>query len=127
MYPIFSDCPICGGELIATTLECRHCDTKIQGRFITGPFAGLSIQQLEFVEMFIRNEGKITRMQEELDLSYPTIRNRLHEVIRALGYEPGEEDTGLDDIERKQILEELEQGTIDYQEAIRKLKESESD
>ena len=127
MYPIFSDCPICGGELIATTLECRLCDTKIQGRFITGPFAGLNIQQLEFVELFIRNEGKITRMQEELDLSYPTIRNRLHEIIRALGYEPGEEDTGLDEIERRQILDELEQGNIDYQEAIRKLKESESD
>lgn len=126
MYPIFSECPICGGELIATTLECRHCDTKIQGRFITGPFAGLSAEQLEFVELFIRNEGKITRMQEELELSYPTIRNRLHEIIRALGYEPGEEDTGLDEVERKQILEELEQGTIDYQEAIRKLKESEA-
>lgn len=126
MYPIFSECPICGGELIATTLECRHCDTKIQGRFITGPFAGLSIEQLEFVELFIRNEGKITRMQDELDLSYPTIRNRLHEIIRALGYEPGEDDSGLDEIERKQILEELEQGNIDYQEAIRKLKESET-
>ncbi len=126
MYPIFSECPICGGELIATTLECRHCDTKIQGRFITGPFAGLTNQQLEFVELFIRNEGKITRMQDELELSYPTIRNRLHEIIRALGYEPGEEDSGLDELERKQILEELEQGTINYQEAIRKLKESET-
>lgn len=126
MYPIFSECPICGGELIATTLECRHCDTKIQGRFITGPFAGLSQEQLEFVELFIRNEGKITRMQDELELSYPTIRNRLHEIIRALGYEPGEEDSGLDEMERRQILEELEQGTIDYQEAIRKLKESET-
>lgn len=126
MYPIFSECPICGGELIATTLECRHCDTKIQGRFIAGPFAGLSNEQLEFVELFVRNEGKITRMQEELELSYPTIRNRLHEIIRALGYEPGEEDSGLDEMERKQILEELEQGTINYQEAIRKLKESET-
>ncbi|MEJ2759703.1 MAG: DUF2089 domain-containing protein [Anaerolineales bacterium] len=126
MYPIFSECPICGGELIATTLECRHCDTKIQGRFISGPFAGLSLEQLEFVELFIRNEGKITRMQDELDLSYPTIRNRLHEIIRALGYEPGEDDSGLDELERKQILEELEQGTIDYEEAIRKLKESET-
>lgn len=126
MYPIFSECPICGGELIATTLECRHCDTKIQGRFITGPFASLNAEQLEFVELFVRNEGKITRMQEELDLSYPTIRNRLHEIIRALGYEPGEEDPGLTELERKQILEELEQGTIDYQEAIQKLKESET-
>lgn len=127
MYPIFSECPICGGELIATQLECRHCDTKIQGRFISGPFAGLSMDQLEFVELFIRNEGKITRMQEELDLSYPTIRNRLHEIIRALGYEPGEDevDPGLNEEERKKILEQLEQGAINYEEAMQKLKESE--
>ncbi len=125
MYPIFSECPICNGELIATELECRHCDTKIQGRFITGAFAALSPEQLEFVELFIRNEGKITRMQEELGLSYPTIRNRLHETIRALGYEPGEEESGLNEEERKQIIEELENGTINYEEAMRMLKESE--
>ena len=126
MYPIFSECPVCSGELIATELECRHCDTKLRGRFITGPFAGLSAEQLEFVELFVRNEGKITRMQEELDLSYPTIRNRLHETIRALGYEPGEEDPGLNDDERRQILEDLEKGTINYEEAMRMIKESEA-
>ena len=125
MYPIFNECPICSGELIATQLECRHCDTSIQGRFITSTFAGLSNEQLEFVEIFLKNEGKITRMQEELDLSYPTIRNRLHETIRALGYEPGEDDTGLDEDARKQILDELEKGTINYDEAMRMIKENE--
>lgn len=125
MYPIFNECPICSGELIATQLECRHCDTSIQGRFITSPFAGLSNEQLEFVEIFLKNEGKITRMQEELDLSYPTIRNRLHETIRALGYEPGEDDTGLDEDARRQILDELEKGTINYDEAMRMIKENE--
>jgi hypothetical protein len=126
MYPIFSECPICSGELIATQLECRHCDTKIQGRFVSGPFTGLSIEQLEFVELFIRNEGKITRMQEELDLSYPTIRNRLHEIIRALGYEPGGEDLSLNEGERKKVLEQLEKGEINYNEAMQMLKESET-
>ena len=124
MYPIFNVCPICEHELIATQLECRQCDTKIQGRFITGPFAGLSAGQLEFVELFIRNEGKITRMQEELELSYPTIRNRLHNIIRALGYEPGEEPPGLTDEERRRILE---QGKIEYDEAILRIKEKEGD
>ena len=124
MYPIFNVCPICEHELIATQLECRQCDTKIQGRFITGPFAGLSAGQLEFVELFIRNEGKITRMQEELELSYPTIRNRLHNIIRALGYEPGEEPPGLTDEERRR---KLEQGKIEYDEAILRIKEKEGD
>jgi hypothetical protein len=113
--------------MIATELACRHCDTKIQGRFFTGPFAGLTVEQLDFVEMFVRNEGKITRLQVEMDLSYPTIRNRLHEVIRALGYEPGGDDgVQLSEDERRQILEDLEKGEIDYNEAMRLLKESEA-
>ncbi len=125
MYPIFNECPVCEGEMIVTTLDCRECDSQIRGRFISGPFAGLSLEQLTFVELFVRNEGKINRMETELSLSYPTIRNRLHEVIRALGYEPGVEDAGLTEDERRRILDDLEEGKIDYNEAMRMLKESE--
>jgi hypothetical protein len=61
-------------------------------------------------------------MQEELGLSYPTVRSRLHEVIRALGYEPGkEEPVGLTEEERRRILDDLDQGRITYEEAIRML------
>jgi hypothetical protein len=93
----------------------------------TGPFSQLTQEQLSFVEKFIRCEGKITRMEVELDLSYPTIRNRLHEVIRALGYEPGGEEPiiGLSDTERQRILEDLDQGVISAEEAMRLLQESE--
>ena len=126
MYPVIHECPICGGEMIVTTLACRECDSVIKGRFITGPFASLSPEQLEFIELFVRNEGKITRMEEELGLSYPTIRNRLHEAIRALGYDVGSDDSGLDEEERRIILNDLEAGKIDYDEAMRMLKESET-
>jgi hypothetical protein len=66
-------------------------------------------------------------MEVELGLSYPTIRNRLHEVIRALGYEPGGEEpfAGLSDTERQRILEDLDQGVISAEEAMRLLQESE--
>ncbi|MGE5122879.1 MAG: DUF2089 domain-containing protein [Acidobacteriaceae bacterium] len=120
-------CPLCGGEVTVTRLYCQDCDTTIEGRFTGGPFSQLTKDQLSFVETFIRCEGKITRMEEELDLSYPTIRNRLHEVIRALGYEPGGEEpiTGLSDTERQRILEDLDQGLISAEEAMRLLQESE--
>lgn len=122
MYPVLHECPVCSNELMVTELSCPECDTKIAGRFFTGPFAQLTPEQLEFVEMFVRHEGKITRLEAEMGLSYPTIRNRLHDVIRALGYEPGEEDPlELSAKERKHILEELEQGNIDYEDALRRL------
>jgi hypothetical protein len=78
---------------------------------------------MAFVETFIRCEGKITRMEEELGLSYPTIRNRLHEVIRAMGYEPGKEDTlDLEDEKRITVLDDLNAGKISADDAMRILR-----
>ena len=126
MHPIPSECPVCHSELTVTKLYCRECDTSIEGRFVSGPFSQLNAEQVEFVEIFIKNEGKLTHMEDELKMSYPTIRNRLHEVIRALGYEPGKEDSsGLSDEDRREILDELNQGKISSDEAMKKLKEGE--
>lgn len=124
MNPLPKRCPICANEdLTITGFFCRECDTKVEGRFYTAsPFAGLSTEQLAFIETFVRCEGKFTRMETELGLSYPTIRGRLHEVIRALGHEPGkEESTVLNDQARRGVLDALEAGEISYDEAMRLL------
>jgi hypothetical protein len=106
-------------------LHCRDCDTTFEGRFQNGIFSQLTREQLEFVEIFVRCEGKINRMEDEIGLSYPTIRNRLHEIIRAMGYEPGaNEPIGLTDQDRQRILEELDKGQISAKEAMQLLKES---
>jgi hypothetical protein len=122
MKTALSKCPVCDGELTVTRLHCDTCDTAIEGRFANGVFAGLTPEQLDFIETFIRCEGKITRMEEEMALSYPTIRNRLQEVIRALGYEPGKDDTvEISDEKRLSVLEELDTGKISADEAMRLL------
>lgn len=118
-------CPICGGEIAVTQIHCQDCDTTIESRFDAGPFRQLTREQLEFVEVFVRCEGKFTRMEDELNLSYPTIRNRLYEIIRALGYEPGgsDEPVGLTEEERKSILEDLDKGLISAEKAMLLLQE----
>src|SRR5512147_178217 len=116
-------CPLCGGEVTVTRIYCQDCDTTIEGRFTGGPFSQLTQDQLSFVETFIRCEGKITRMEVELDLSYPTIRNRLHEVIRALGFEPGKDEiVEVSAEKRSSVLEELEAGRLSADEAMRILR-----
>lgn len=131
MQTLPSKCPLCGGEIMVTRLQCQSCDSTIEGRFTQGAFSNLSTEQLSFIETFVRCEGKINRMEDEIGLSYPTIRNRLHEVIRALGYEPGgyepgsEEQATVSEEHRRRILEDLEQGRITYPEAMRLLQESE--
>ena len=90
MNPVIGQCPICGHHLHVTRLQCRNCDTAIEGQFTLGRLYELSPEQLEFVETFLRCEGKINRVEQEIGLSYPAVRARLTDVIRALGYEVGE-------------------------------------
>ncbi|MEN8240439.1 MAG: DUF2089 domain-containing protein [Chloroflexota bacterium] len=119
MHSIPGECPVCSGEMLVTRLACRECDTVIEGRFVTGPFAQLNSEQIVFLELFIKNEGKITHMEKDLGLSYPTIRNRLHEIIRSLGYEPGkEENLPPNEDDRRKILEDLNSGKITSEEAM---------
>lgn len=60
-------------------------------------------------------------MGEELGISYPTVRSRLNDVIRALGYEVREE-ASLSADQRKAILEQLAAGEITPEEAVKLLK-----
>jgi hypothetical protein len=96
----------------------------MEGHFALGQFSNLSPEQMEFVFTFVRCEGKINRMEQELSLSYPTIRNRLHEVIRALGYEPGRDEAPeeVDDETRSSVIADLEAGKITAEQAMRILR-----
>lgn len=124
-HPVLGLCPVCGEELLITRLHCRACDTSIEGRFMVGRFDRLTPDQLLFAEVFIRCEGKLNRMEKELGLSYPTLRGRLTELIRALGYDVGQEEptapTGPTEDDRRRILDDLAQGRITSQEAVRLL------
>jgi hypothetical protein len=121
VYPVIGTCPVCGETLTVTRLYCRTCDTTLEGHFTLGRFYQLSPEQMAFVETFIRCEGKLTRVQEELGMSYPTVRSRLNEVIRALGYEVSESKPEVSLDERRSILEQLASGEITSQEAVQLL------
>jgi len=120
-------CPVCGDVLETTRLHCANCDTTIEGRFGLGRFERLNVEQLAFAETFIRCEGKMNRVEEELGISYPTVRNRLLEVIRAMGYEPHEEKEAsrlAASEERMTILAQVSRGEISSEEAIKRLRAS---
>jgi hypothetical protein len=123
MYPALTRCPVCKSEMNVTRLHCPTCDTVVEGRFAAGHFANLSPEQLDFIVTFVRCEGKITRVEGEMGLSYPTIRNRLHEVIRAMGYEPGKEEAPeVAEEKRRSVLADLDAGKISADDAMRALR-----
>ena len=125
MPNILNNCPVCSSNLVVTCLRCPTCDTSIEGHFLprSTPFAHLSPEQEQFLLNYIRCEGRFNRLEEELNLSYPTLRNRLNELIWALGFEPGREEARprMSAEERTAVLEDLNQGKITFEEAQRRL------
>lgn len=126
MYQQPEKCPVCSEPITVTRLYCPHCDTTIDGHFspAVNPFGRLSPEQLQFLISFIRCEGRFTALERELNLSYPTLRNRLNEVLKTLGFEPGREEppARLTAEDRRRILEDLDQGVISLAEAQRMLR-----
>jgi hypothetical protein len=120
-------CPFCGEELHVTRLQCSSCQTAIEGRFSLGRFQRLSPEQLAFLEVFVKNRGIIRNVEVELGKSYPTVRNLLDDLIRALGFEVGDEaesarESGEDVERRREVLERLRRGEVTPEQAIKLLK-----
>jgi hypothetical protein len=77
-------CPSCGGKLSVKRLRCDHCETEVEGFYALPALASLSQEDQEFVLEFIKASGSLKEMADILKVSYPTVRNRLDEVIAKL-------------------------------------------
>jgi hypothetical protein len=125
VYPMPGHCPVCDEGMLITRLYCPNCDVTVEGRFSMGRLAMLSPEQLEFVEVFLRCEGKITRVEKELGVSYPTVRSRLDNMILTMGYElPGdrEPEPDITPEQRRRVLDDLAAGRITSEEAVELLR-----
>jgi len=116
---VFGNCPVCTSELKVTTLYCNTCDTKIESEFELCKFCKLSKEEKYFIEVFIKNRGNIKEIEKELGISYPTVRNKLENVIESLGYSAKREPK----YDKLEILNKLNEGLISAEEAVKLLKE----
>lgn len=117
-HDLIGKCPVCDENLQITKLKCPHCRTEISGNFQLDKFLRLDKEQLEFVEVFIKSRGNIKEVEREMGISYPTVRNKLDDVIGALGYNAEESPDDVTAEKRKEILDSLEKGEIDSKEAV---------
>jgi hypothetical protein len=136
-------CPICGGRLTLVHIECQDCHTQLTGSTATlaapppatgddpakyGPLARLSREQLDFVVTFLRARGIIKTAEGMLGMSYPAVRNRLDDIVAALGVPPSVEGVSGDmRREQRDILADLAEGRITPAEAhaeLRRVRES---
>ena len=78
------ECPSCSGALRVTSLGCEQCETSVSGKFDLPLLAKLSPEDQQFVLDFIRSSGSLKEMAQKLNLSYPTVRNMLDDLIHKI-------------------------------------------
>lgn len=118
-YKIIGKCPVCGSKLLISKLQCPKCNTVIENDFEMSKFEYLTKEQLKFIEVFLKNRGNIKDVEKELSISYPTVRSKLDEVITALGYNVSPNLK----IDKKKIVDMLDRGEINADQAIKMLNE----
>lgn len=79
-----TSCPSCGKNLAVKRLCCEKCETEVEGLYSLPPLAGLGAEDQEFILEFIKASGSLKDMAALLGVSYPTVRNRLDEIIGKL-------------------------------------------
>lgn len=121
LYPILTRDPLTGDELVVTRLEGPVSGVVIEGEFTLGWLARLTPEQLEFVEVLVRNRGNVQKVATEMAVAYNTARARLDDIVTALGGTPDLEPPAPAGPTRKQILEQLRTGEIDHDTAMRLL------
>lgn len=119
MYPLLTTCPVCGGALHAVRLECETCDGAVEGHFALGWIGRLSREQLDFVELLVKNRGNINGVASELKIAYNTARSRLDDIVAALGYSTPVEEQRPD---RRTVLDRLASKEISVEDAMKLLR-----
>ncbi len=74
-------CPSCLETLIVSELTCDCCETKISGKFQLPLLLQLSKEEQEFILQFFLYSGSLKEMAANMNISYPTVRNRLDDII----------------------------------------------
>ena len=77
-------CPSCGGVLAVKRLRCQACETEVEGSYSFPALVSLSKEDQEFVLGFIKASGSLKEIAKIIGVSYPTVRNRLDEIIENL-------------------------------------------
>lgn len=121
MSQLVTECPACRGALRVTRLGCDRCGTQLEGNFTLPSLLRLDGDELAFVLMFVKASGSLKEVARLRGQSYPTIRNRLDQIIAKL-----EAETRDPDAERHAVLDAIARGKMTAEEGARRLKEIES-
>lgn len=77
-------CPSCEKSLMVSELSCTSCGTKILGNFSLPSLLQLDSDEQDFLFQFIRSSGSLKKMASQMQKSYPTVRNKLDDILEKI-------------------------------------------
>lgn len=111
-------CLICASELQVSKLHCSACGIAHAGDFRLPRLARLAPSQQQLAEQLVLAAGNLKQMAANLEISYPTLRKRLNDLVAALA-----ELQSSDDERTSALLADVENGTVSPEAAARLIKE----
>jgi hypothetical protein len=63
------------------SLACDQCETAIEGRFDIPVLCRLDTSEQQFLIAYIKSNGSLKEMAKIMNLSYPSVRNLLDDII----------------------------------------------
>ena len=116
MSSLPGNCPSCGEGMTATVVVCGACGVEVSGEFVPCPVCRLGARDRELLDLFLSSRGNLKRMERRLAVSYPTVRQRVDDLLTRMGYLKTEPPNRLE------ILRRLREGEITVDEAERLLR-----
>lgn len=77
-------CPSCTNSLAVSQLSCITCQTVVSGNYSLPILLQLSVEEQQFVFEFISTSGSLKEMASKMGISYPTVRNKLDDIIEKI-------------------------------------------
>ena len=76
-----TSCSRCSRQMRISRLVCTSCDVTVDGELELTPLAQLGAEDQMFVIAFLREHGSIRKMEKLFEISYPTVKKRLHALV----------------------------------------------
>lgn len=96
MAKMISKCPGCNGSLHIATLKCPDCGMELKNEFEMSAFDKLTGEEYTFLMAFLRQRGNLKNVQSELEMSYPTAKKKLDELLVRLELADPEQEEEID-------------------------------
>jgi hypothetical protein len=105
-----------GQPMVIERVRLTDKDIAIEGCFELPQLARLNQEDQVFITAFVRCHGSIKEMEQIFGVSYPTIKSRLNRIAASLEFVETNPAPP-----RSEVLDRLDRGEIDAEDAIREL------